>query len=116
MRRLVSRVWQRTVKHWELRPGSVTEWTIGQMMEELMKLVEGAPQKVYVQETTVKDVVQKFKTVVTSGFGKDAVTDEVPDGWWITFTDNLSAVRCETKPDCQPGDTAVCTWEFRKKQ
>jgi hypothetical protein len=115
MRRLVASVWQRAVKHWELRPGSVTEWFVGQMMEELMKVVETGPQKVYRQETTVKMVEQRFKTIVKSGFGKDAVTDEVADGWWVTFTDNLSAVKCETKPDCKPGDIAVCTWEFRPR-
>lgn len=79
-----------------------------------MKLVENARQSVYVQETTVKDVELRYRTVVVSGFGKDAVTNEVPNGWWITFADSLTAVRCETEPDCKPGDIATCTWEFRR--
>lgn len=114
-RQLVARVWQRTVKHWHLRPGSVTEWFLGQLMEELMKVVEGGPRTVYRQVSTVKRVEQRFKTTVVSGFGKDAVTEEVDDGWWVTFTDSLSAIRCETKPECEAGDTATCTWEFKKK-
>ncbi len=72
-------------------------------------------EKEYVQQTTVKDVELRFKTVVKSGFGKDAVTEEVEDGWWVTFTDSPSAIRCESKPVCKPGDIAVCTWTFHKK-
>lgn len=115
MRQLVASVWQRAVKHWKLRPGSVTEWFTGQLMEELMKVVEGGPRTVYRQVSTVKRVEQRFKTVVVSGFGKDAKTDEVDDGWWVTFHDNLSAIRCESKPECEPGDTAINTWEFKKR-
>jgi hypothetical protein len=77
-------------------------------------VVEIRRQKVYRQTATVKDVEQRFKTAVVSGFGKDAVTDEVADGWWITFTDSKTGIRCETKPDVQPGDVATCTWEFHK--
>lgn len=78
-------------------------------------MVEMRREKQYVQATTVKKVEERTKTVVVSGFGKDAVTDEMFDGWWITFTDSLTALRCENKPDCQPGDVAVCTWEFRRR-
>ena len=70
--------------------------------------------KVYVQETKVKKVEERFKTRCISGTGKEAVTDEVSDGWWITFSDSLTALRCESKPDCEAGDIAVCTWEFKK--
>lgn len=114
MRQLVAESWQATVKRFELRPGSVTEWMTGDLMERLMKVVEGKRETVYRQVTTVKHIEQRFKTIVVSGFGKDAVTDEVPDGWWITFTDSLSAVRCDTKPDCVVGDKAVNTWEFQR--
>lgn len=70
--------------------------------------------KVYVQQTTVKKVEERTRTVCVSGTGKDAVTKEVSDGWWITFTDSLTALRCENKPDCEAGDIAVNTWEFKK--
>lgn len=72
-------------------------------------------QKQYVQATTVKAIEERTKTVVVSGVGKDAVTDEVFDGWWITFVDSRTAIRCDSKPDCEVGDTAICTWEFRRK-
>jgi hypothetical protein len=114
MRQLVSEAWQAAVKKWELRPGSVTEHLVGDIMERLVKLVEGGRQNVYIQETRVKQVEERFRTVVVSGFGKTAVTDEVSNGWWITFHDSLTAVRCDKKPDCVPGDIATCTWEFRK--
>jgi hypothetical protein len=114
MRLLVSRAWQATVKRFELRPGSVTEWCVGDIMERLMKMVENSRETVYRQEATVKKVEQRFRTEWAGGHGKDAKTKDVPDGWWITFSDNLTAVRCETKPDCEPGDKAVCTWEFHR--
>lgn len=72
-------------------------------------------QTTYKQTTTVKNVEQRFRTKVLRGVGKDAVTEDVPDGWWITFSDSKTALRCESKPDCQPGDVAICTWEFRRK-
>ena len=78
-----------------------------------MELVSSR-ETTYEQRTTVKDVEQRFRTVVIRGFGKDAETEDVPNGWWITFTDSLTAVRCETKPDCQPGDTAICSWRFER--
>jgi hypothetical protein len=114
MRLLVSRTWQATVKRFELRPGSVTEWMLGQIMEGLTKMVENSRQTVYKQETTVKKVEERMRTEWVEGLGKEAKTKETSDGWWITFTDNLTAVRCESKPDCEPGDRAVCTWEFHK--
>lgn len=113
IRLLVSRCWQRAVKHWELRPGTPTEWLVGQIMEELMKVVENRREYVYRQETRVKLVEERFKTVWAGGHGKDAKTKEVSDGWWVTFTDSPTAIRCETKPDCKVGDIATCTWEFR---
>jgi len=63
------------------------------------------------------DAAEARLTVLSgpSGVGKDAVTDEVFDGWWITFTDSRTAIRCDNKPDCEPGDLAICTWEFRRK-
>jgi hypothetical protein len=115
MRNIVAEVWQAAVRRFKLRPGTPTEWAVGNILEELLKVVENRREKQYVQATTVKKVEERTKTVVVRGFGKDAVTDEVFDGWWITFTDSLTALRCETKPDCQPGDTAICTWEFRRK-
>lgn len=114
MRNLLSAAWQACVKKFGLRPGSPTESLVGDTMERLMLLVESSRQSVYRQETRVKMVEQRWRTVVVSGFGKDAVTEEVSNGWWITFHDSLTAVRCETKPDCAPGDIATCTWEFRK--
>lgn len=69
--------------------------------------------KIYVQEATVKKIEERFRTEWVSGLGKDAVTKEVSDGWWITFHENLTAIRCEKKPDCRVGDKAVNTWEFK---
>jgi len=83
-------------------------------MERLIKMVENSRQKVYRQEATVKKIEERFRTEWVRGQGKDAETKEVSDGWWITFTDSLSAIRCDTKPDCTIGDKAVCTWEFHK--
>lgn len=79
-------------------------------------MTEMRRDRVYRQTATVKIVEERFKPVhdKTSGVGKDAKAVDVSDGWWVTFTDNPTAVRCETKPDCQPGDKAVCTWEFHK--
>jgi hypothetical protein len=78
-------------------------------------MVENMRQTKYEQRATVKNVEQRTRTVVVSGIGKDAVTKEVPDGWWITFSDSKTALRSENKPDCEPGDIAICTYEFRKK-
>jgi hypothetical protein len=114
MRKIVAEVWQAAVAKFKLRPGSPTEWTVGNILEELLKMVENTRQKQYVQATTVKTVEERTKIVVISGIGKDAKTEEQFDGWWITFSDSRTAIRCESKPDCQPGDTAVCTWEFRR--
>lgn len=77
-------------------------------------MTETKRQRVYRQTAIVKKVEQRTKTEWAGGHGKDATTKEVPDGWWITFIDNPTAVRCETKPDCEMGDHAVCTWEFHK--
>ena len=71
--------------------------------------------RAYVQTATVAKVEERFNTVWAGGTGKDAKTKEVSDGWWVTFKDNLSAIKCETKPDCKPGDIATCTWEFRSR-
>lgn len=70
--------------------------------------------KIYVQEATVKKVEERYRTRYVSGTGKDAKTEEVSDGWWITFHENLTAVHCVTKPDCEVGYKAVNTWEFKK--
>jgi hypothetical protein len=114
IRLLISRSWQATVKRFELRPGSVTEWMTGDIMERLLKMVENKRATVYRQETTVKKVEKRNKTVWAGGHGKDATTKDEPDGWWVTFSDSPTAIRCETKPDCEVGDKAVCTWEFHK--
>lgn len=116
MRLLVARAWQRTVKRFELRPGTPTEYMVGNIMERMMEIVEGRRPVVYRQTAIVKLVEERFETKWVSGMGKDAVTKEVSDGWWITFRDSQTAVRCETKPDCKPGDTATCTWEFHKAE
>lgn len=71
-------------------------------------------QRVYRQTATVKKIEERHRTKYLRGTGKEAETEEVSDGWWITFNENLTAVRCEIKPDCQVGDHAVCTWEFHK--
>lgn len=68
----------------------------------------------YVQVCTVKDVVERFRTEWAGGTGPDASTREVSDGWWITFVDSRTAVRCDNKPDVRPGDKATCTWEFKR--
>jgi hypothetical protein len=86
----------------------------GRIDEESEVELVSSREKKYEQRTVVKAVEQRFRTVVVRGFGKDAETEDVPNGWWITFTDSLTAVRCEEKPDCQAGDVAICTWEFRK--
>jgi hypothetical protein len=70
--------------------------------------------RVYVQTTTVKSVERRTRTVWAGGHGKDAQTREEPDGWWITFNDSLTALRCETEPVAKPGDIATCTWEFKR--
>lgn len=70
--------------------------------------------RIYVQEATVKKVEERFVTRYVSGTGKDAKTEEVSNGWWITFHENLTAVQCATKPDCEVGYKAVNTWEFKK--
>lgn len=114
MRLLVSRSWQATVKRYELRPGSVTEWMIGDIMNRIIEMVETKREKVYRQTATVAKVEERFKTEWAGGHAKDAKTKEVSDGWWITFSDSKTAVRCETKPDVEAGDRAVCTWEFHK--
>jgi hypothetical protein len=114
MRLLVSRSWQETVKRFELRPGSVTEWCVGRIMERLIEMTEKKRQRVYVQTAIVKQVEERFTTKCVSGFGKDAKTEEVSDGWWITFVDSKTAVRCDNKPDVEVGDRATCTWEFSR--
>lgn len=70
--------------------------------------------KQYEQRVTVKAVEERKRTICVSGFGADAKTEQISDGWYITFTDSKTAVVCETKPDVEPGDIATCTWTFAK--
>jgi hypothetical protein len=70
--------------------------------------------KVYVQQATVKKVEERFREEWAGGMGKEAKTKHVSDGWWVTFNENMTAIRCDTKPECEAGDIALCTWEFKK--
>lgn len=70
--------------------------------------------KSYRQVSHVKKVEHRKRTVYVSGSGKDCVTKQVSDGWWVTFTDNPTGVRFDSEPDVQPGDVATCTWEFTR--
>jgi hypothetical protein len=76
-------------------------------------MVEIVSQKVYQQVCTVKKIEERYRTEWVSGQGKDALTREVSEGWYVTFHENLTAIKCETKPVCKVGDKAICTWEFQ---
>jgi hypothetical protein len=77
-------------------------------------MVDLISEKVYRQVATVKKIEERHRTEYVGGTGKDATTREVSDGWYITFHENLTAVKCDTKPSCQVGDKAICTWEFQR--
>lgn len=75
-------------------------------------MVDLVSEKVYRQTCTVKKIEERYRTEYVGGTGKDAITKEVSEGWYVTFHENLTAIKCETKPVCKVGDKAICTWEF----
>jgi hypothetical protein len=61
--------------------------------------------------TTVKEVLERFRSEHLRGSGKDAEFERVSIGWWILFKDDFSVWVGETKPQFAKGDKVTISIE-----